>query len=42
MDGKKAVEYRHQYGITKEIADGTAIIVCEMVFDNIGKDNWDT
>lgn len=36
--GKKAVEYRHQNGITKDIADGTAIIVCEMVFDNIGKD----
>lgn len=35
---KKAVEYRHQNGITKDIADGTAIIVCEMVFDNIGKD----
>ena len=33
--GKKAVKYRRQYGITKEIADGTAIIVCEMVFDNI-------
>ncbi len=37
--GKKAVEYRRQYRITKEIADGTAIIVCEMVFDTIGKDN---
>ena len=36
--GKKAAEYRHQNGITKDIADGTAIIVCEMVFDNIGKD----
>jgi pyruvate,orthophosphate dikinase len=35
----RAVEYRRQYGITKEIADGTAIIVSEMVFDNIGKDN---
>jgi pyruvate,orthophosphate dikinase len=35
----RAVEYRRQYGITKEIADGTAIIVSEMVFDNIGKDS---
>jgi hypothetical protein len=35
----RAVEYRRQYGITKEIADGTAIIVSEMVYDNIGKDN---
>lgn len=35
----RAVEYRREYGITKEIADGTAIIVCEMVFDYIGKDN---
>ena len=35
----RAVEYQRQYGITKEIADGTAIIVSEMVFDNIGKDN---
>ncbi len=36
---KRAVEYRRQYRITKEIADGTAIIVSEMVFDNIVKDN---
>lgn len=36
--GKKAVEYRHQNGITKDIADGTAIIICEMIFDNKGKD----
>jgi pyruvate,orthophosphate dikinase len=35
----RAVEYRRQYRITKEIADGTAIIVSEMVFDNIVKDN---
>ena len=35
----RAVEYRRQYGITKEIADGTAIIVSEMIFDDIGKDN---
>jgi len=35
----RAVEYRRQYGITKEIADGTAIIVSEMVFDDIGNDN---
>ncbi len=33
----RAVEYRREYGITKEIADGTAIIVCEIVFDYIGK-----
>lgn len=37
--GNKAVEYRNQYGITKEIADGTAIIVYELAFDNMGKDN---
>ena len=35
----RTVEYRRHYGITKEIADGTAIIVSEMVFDNKGKDN---
>ena len=35
----RAVEYRRQYGITKEIADGTAIIVSEIIYDNIGKDN---
>ena len=33
----RAVEYRCQYEITKEIADGTALIVSEMVFDDIGK-----
>jgi pyruvate, orthophosphate dikinase len=35
----RAVEYRRQYRITKEIADGTAIIVSEIFYDNIGKDN---
>lgn len=35
----RAVKYRRHYGITKEIADGTAIIVSELVFDEIGKDN---
>lgn len=36
---EKAVKYRQQFGITKEIADGTAIIVSSMVIDNMKKIN---
>lgn len=33
--GRRAVEYRKQYGITPNLANGTAVIVCEMVFGNM-------
>jgi pyruvate, orthophosphate dikinase len=36
---EKAVKYRQQFGITKEIADGTAIIVSSMVIDSMKKIN---
>jgi hypothetical protein len=36
---EKAAKYRQQFGITKEIADGTAIIVSSMVIDNMKKIN---
>jgi pyruvate, orthophosphate dikinase len=33
--GRRAVEYRKQYRITPNLANGTAVIVCEMVFGNM-------
>jgi hypothetical protein len=36
---EKAVKYRQQFEITKEIADGTPIIVSSMVIDNMKKIN---
>jgi len=36
--GKRAVDYRKQFNITPEMADGTAVNVVTMVFGNMGDD----
>jgi len=38
-NGKRAVDYRRQFRITKEQANGTAVSVCTMVFGNMGNDS---
>jgi len=37
-DGKRAVDYRREFNITPEMANGTAVNVCTMVFGNLGDD----
>lgn len=37
--GKRAVDYRRQFKITKDMANGTAVNVCTMVFGNMGNDS---
>jgi pyruvate,orthophosphate dikinase len=37
--GKRAVEFRRQYGIMPEMANGTAVTVVVMVFGNRGQDS---
>lgn len=37
--GRRAVEYRRQYGITPEMANGTAVTIVAMVFGNMGRDS---
>jgi len=37
--GKRAVEYRKQYNITPEMANGTAVTIVAMVFGNMGSDS---
>jgi pyruvate, orthophosphate dikinase len=37
--GKRAVDYRRQFRITRDMADGTAVSVCSMVFGNMGDDS---
>jgi pyruvate,orthophosphate dikinase len=37
--GKRAVDYRKEFNITPEMANGTAINVCAMVFGNMGFDS---
>jgi pyruvate,orthophosphate dikinase len=37
--GKRAVDYRKQFKITREMASGTAVNVCTMVFGNMGDDS---
>src|SRR3990167_1288072 len=37
--GKRAVDYRRQFKITKDQASGTAVSVCTMVFGNMGNDS---
>lgn len=37
--GKRAVEFRRQYGIKPEMANGTAVTVVAMVFGNRGRDS---
>jgi pyruvate,orthophosphate dikinase len=37
--GKRAVDYRKEFNITPEMANGTAVNVCMMVFGNMGFDS---
>jgi pyruvate, orthophosphate dikinase len=37
--GKRAVDYRKEFKITPEMANGTAVNVCTMVFGNMGFDS---
>ncbi|MCE5181321.1 MAG: pyruvate, phosphate dikinase [Betaproteobacteria bacterium] len=37
--GKRAVDYRREFKITKEMASGTAVNICTMVFGNMGNDS---
>ena len=37
--GRRAVDYRREFGITPEMAHGTAVNVCTMVFGNKGNDS---
>jgi len=37
--GKRAVDYRKEFNITKEMANGTAVNICTMVFGNMGNDS---
>jgi pyruvate,orthophosphate dikinase len=37
--GKRAVDYRKQFKITREQANGTAVNICTMVFGNMGNDS---
>jgi len=36
---KRAVDYRREFGITADMADGTAVNICTMVFGNMGDDS---
>ena len=37
--GKRAVDYRREFKITPDMANGTAVNVCTMVFGNLGNDS---
>lgn len=37
--GKRAIDYRKEFNITTEMANGTAVNVCTMVFGNMGFDS---
>jgi pyruvate,orthophosphate dikinase len=37
--GKRAVDYRKEFNITPDMADGTAVNICTMVFGNMGFDS---
>jgi len=37
--GKRAVDYRRQFNITPDMAHGTAVNICTMVFGNMGSDS---
>ncbi|MFH1112583.1 MAG: pyruvate, phosphate dikinase [Pseudomonadota bacterium] len=37
--GKRAVDYRREFNITPDLADGTAVSVVAMVFGNMGNDS---
>ena len=36
---KRAIDYRREFKITKEMANGTAVNICTMVFGNMGNDS---
>ena len=38
-NGKRAVDYRREFRITPDMANGTAVNVCTMVFGNMGDDS---
>ncbi len=38
-NGKRAVDYRRQFKITKDMANGTAVNIVTMVFGNLGNDS---
>jgi pyruvate,orthophosphate dikinase len=38
-EGKRAVDYRRQFNITPDLANGTAVNICTMVFGNMGNDS---
>jgi pyruvate,orthophosphate dikinase len=38
-NGKRAIDYRRQFKITREMASGTAVNICTMVFGNMGNDS---
>ncbi|VUT27477.1 MAG: pyruvate phosphate dikinase [Candidatus Syntrophoarchaeum sp. GoM_oil] len=35
-NGKRAIDYRREFNITEDIANGTAVNICTMVFGNMG------
>ena len=37
--GKRAIDYRREFGITPAMANGTAVNICTMVFGNMGSDS---
>ena len=37
--GKRAIDYRREFRITKDMANGTAVNVCTMVYGNMGNDS---
>jgi len=37
--GKRALDYRKEFGITPDMAKGTAVNICTMVFGNMGNDS---
>jgi pyruvate,orthophosphate dikinase len=37
--GKRAVDYRRQFNITPDLAYGTAVSICTMIFGNMGTDS---
>jgi pyruvate,orthophosphate dikinase len=37
--GKRALDYRREFNITKKMANGTAVNICTMVFGNMGNDS---
>ena len=38
-NGKRAVDYRREFNITSDMANGTAVNICTMVFGNRGNDS---